>query len=123
VCEVNANPGVVDFQWMLDNSTYTEKIASKGLTSSITLIASPEYFGKYKCFANNSIGMSAPCERVISGKRELHFIRPFFRFYLNLRFYFITDDVLFNYLLLCVCECEMCNSVRVTVLIYIHSVQ
>jgi hypothetical protein len=65
---VNANPGVVDFQWMLDNSTYTEKIISKGLTSSITLIASPEYFGKYKCFANNSIGMSAPCERVISGK-------------------------------------------------------
>lgn len=67
VCEVESNPAQVDFAWMLDNSTYLEKVQSKGLSSSITLIASPEFFGKYKCFANNSIGMSAPCERVISG--------------------------------------------------------
>ncbi|XP_035702981.1 uncharacterized protein LOC110843952 isoform X2 [Folsomia candida] len=66
VCEVESNPAQVDFAWMLDNSTYLEKVQSKGLSSSITLIASPEFFGKYKCFANNSIGMSAPCERVIS---------------------------------------------------------
>ena len=68
VCEVEANPSVVDFQWMLDNGTYDANIVNKGPTSTISLIASPEYFGKYKCFANNSIGMSVPCERVISGK-------------------------------------------------------
>ncbi|XP_035702985.1 uncharacterized protein LOC110843952 isoform X6 [Folsomia candida] len=70
VCEVESNPAQVDFAWMLDNSTYLEKVQSKGLSSSITLIASPEFFGKYKCFANNSIGMSAPCERVISASLE-----------------------------------------------------
>ncbi len=64
---------------MLDNNTYTEKIINKGLTSSITLIASPEYFGKYRCFANNTIGMSASaCERVISGKnKRIHQIKTF----------------------------------------------
>lgn len=67
VCEVDANPAQVDFHWMLDNATYPEKVHSKGLSSSITLIASPEFFGKYKCQVNNSIGTSAPCERVISG--------------------------------------------------------
>ncbi|CAG7834604.1 unnamed protein product [Allacma fusca] len=67
VCEVEANPGVVDFQWMLDNGTYDANIVNKGRTSTISLISTPEYFGKYKCFANNSIGLSVPCERVISG--------------------------------------------------------
>jgi hypothetical protein len=73
VCEVTSNPAQVDFQWMLDNNTYPEKVQNKGLLSSITLIASPEFFGKYKCFANNSIGMSAPCERVISGKTSIYY--------------------------------------------------
>ncbi len=68
VCEVQANPGEVDFIWMLDNRTYTENVKNKGMSSSITLIANPDYFGNYKCFANNSIGMSSACERVISGK-------------------------------------------------------
>ncbi|ODM99879.1 Hemicentin-1 [Orchesella cincta] len=67
VCEVEANPGEVDFLWMLENRTYSENVKNKGLSSTITLIASPDNFGKYRCFANNSIGISAPCERVISG--------------------------------------------------------
>lgn len=80
VCEVEANPAEVDFLWMLENNTYTENVKNKGLTSTITLIASPEKYGKYKCFANNSIGMSTPCERAITGMRIHDFsIFPRFR--------------------------------------------
>lgn len=77
VCVVEANPGEVDFMWMLENRTYTENVKTSGLSSSITLIASPDNFGTYKCYANNSIGMSAACERYINSKTFSYKFLPF----------------------------------------------
>ena len=70
VCSAKANPGIVDFHWWLGNATYDDpdNVVKKGLRSELKLINSPEYFGNYKCFANNSVGMSNSCEFIISGK-------------------------------------------------------
>nr|CAD7590846.1 unnamed protein product [Timema genevievae] len=68
VCTADANPTDVDFTWRIknENDTIEENIEKRGLQSFLTLDTYVETFRTYLCFANNSVGMSIPCERDVT---------------------------------------------------------
>ncbi|XP_063245039.1 hemicentin-1 [Bacillus rossius redtenbacheri] len=68
VCTVHANPTDVDFTWRIknENDTIEENIEKKGLQSHLTLDSYIENFRTYVCFANNSVGVSIPCEQDVT---------------------------------------------------------
>ncbi|RZF42221.1 hypothetical protein LSTR_LSTR004370 [Laodelphax striatellus] len=69
ICTAHANPTEVDFTWRIknENETIEENIEKKGLQSFLTLETRVENFRTYLCFTNNSVGMSIPCERDVTG--------------------------------------------------------
>lgn len=69
-CTATANPQEVDFIWKIknENETIEEHIEKNGLQSILTLETRVENFRTYLCFANNSVGVSIPCEMDVSGK-------------------------------------------------------
>ncbi|XP_046400692.1 uncharacterized protein LOC124166984 isoform X2 [Ischnura elegans] len=71
ICRASANPAEVDFFWRIkngsENETVEENVESGGpLSSILTLETRVENFRTYLCFANNSVGMSIPCERDVT---------------------------------------------------------
>ncbi|KAG8232214.1 hypothetical protein J437_LFUL010516, partial [Ladona fulva] len=71
ICRASANPEEVDFFWRIkngsENETVEENVESVGpLSSVLTLETRVENFRTYLCFANNSVGMSIPCERDVT---------------------------------------------------------
>lgn len=70
VCQAHANPPEVDFSWKIknENETIEDNIEKSGLQSLLTLETRVENFRTYLCFANNSVGMSIPCEMDVTGK-------------------------------------------------------
>lgn len=68
-CSVIANPQDVDFTWKIknENETIEEHIEKGHLQSILTLETRVENFRTYLCFANNSVGVSIPCEMDVSG--------------------------------------------------------
>ena len=71
ICEVTANPKLVDFTWMLNNATLTADLVHMGLQSILTVDAAAHTTGVYFCYANNSAGVSTPCEINIEGSGGL----------------------------------------------------
>ncbi|XP_045540674.1 hemicentin-1 isoform X3 [Papilio machaon] len=72
VCTAHANPAEVSFKWKLknDNDSITdERIWQSGLQSFLRLSSSVEVYRTYKCYANNSVGVSEPCERGVEGNK------------------------------------------------------
>lgn len=73
VCEVRANPCVVDFTWMLDNVTLTRDdhdIQLNDVKSVLTLdTAAYPITGVVYCYVNNSVGLSTPCQISVEGIR------------------------------------------------------
>ncbi|XP_046442909.1 hemicentin-1-like isoform X6 [Daphnia pulex] len=67
ICEVKANPKLVDFTWMLNNSTLTTDIVHMGLQSILTIDGPPPVSGVYYCYVNNSVGLATPCEINVEG--------------------------------------------------------
>ncbi|XP_046400693.1 hemicentin-1 isoform X3 [Ischnura elegans] len=75
ICRASANPAEVDFFWRIkngsENETVEENVESGGpLSSILTLETRVENFRTYLCFANNSVGMSIPCERDVTAYQE-----------------------------------------------------
>lgn len=70
-CEALANPEEVTFGWHRVNATVLdEDVTSNGLISQVRLDPSPDNFGTYYCYVNNSIGAGQPCEIDVQGKRR-----------------------------------------------------
>lgn len=67
ICEVQANPKLVDFVWMLNNATLTTDIVHMGLQSILTIDGLPPTSGIYYCHVNNSVGFGTPCEISVEG--------------------------------------------------------
>ncbi|XP_049882019.1 hemicentin-1 isoform X4 [Pectinophora gossypiella] len=70
VCTAHANPLEVSFSWKLknDNDSLTdEKIWQSGHQSFLKLSPSVGVYRTYLCQANNTVGMSRPCERDVVG--------------------------------------------------------
>ncbi|XP_057364590.1 B-cell receptor CD22-like isoform X9 [Daphnia carinata] len=67
ICEVQANPKLVDFMWMLNNATLTTDIVHMGLQSVLTIDGPAPTNGIYYCHANNSVGFGTPCEISVEG--------------------------------------------------------
>lgn len=69
ICTAHANPGQVDFTWRIknENETVDDPIENRGLESYLTLESRVDNFRTYLCYANNSVGMSVPCERDVTG--------------------------------------------------------
>ncbi|XP_024084209.1 hemicentin-1 isoform X5 [Cimex lectularius] len=69
ICQALANPAEVDFTWKIknENETIEDNIEKNGLQSLLTLETRVESFRTYLCFANNSVGMSIPCEMDVTG--------------------------------------------------------
>ena len=74
ICEVKANPKLVDFTWMLNNSTLITDIVHMGLQSILTVDGPPPNSGVYYCYVNNSVGLATPCEINVEG--NFKFIPP-----------------------------------------------
>ncbi|TRY71608.1 hypothetical protein TCAL_03134, partial [Tigriopus californicus] len=71
-CEALANPEEVTFGWHRVNATVLdEDVTSNGLISQVRLDPSPDNFGTYYCYVNNSIGAGQPCEIDVQGKTWL----------------------------------------------------
>ncbi|XP_050555939.1 hemicentin-1 isoform X6 [Spodoptera frugiperda] len=73
VCTAHANPSTVSFFWKLknDNDSLTdEKIWQQGAQSYLRLSTSVDVYRTYLCYANNSVGMSRPCERDVMANLE-----------------------------------------------------
>ncbi|XP_022828847.1 hemicentin-1 isoform X3 [Spodoptera litura] len=73
VCTAHANPSTVSFFWKLknDNDSLTdEKIWQQGAQSFLRLSTSVDVYRTYLCYANNSVGMSRPCERDVMANLE-----------------------------------------------------
>ncbi|XP_013145690.1 PREDICTED: uncharacterized protein LOC106108902 isoform X2 [Papilio polytes] len=77
VCTAHANPAEVSFSWRLkeENDSLAEEPArgeeaswQRGLQSFLRLRAVPRY-RTYQCRANNSVGVSEPCERGVPGSK------------------------------------------------------
>ncbi|XP_059086618.1 uncharacterized protein LOC131883222 isoform X2 [Tigriopus californicus] len=67
-CEALANPEEVTFGWHRVNATVLdEDVTSNGLISQVRLDPSPDNFGTYYCYVNNSIGAGQPCEIDVQG--------------------------------------------------------
>ncbi|CAH2061672.1 unnamed protein product, partial [Iphiclides podalirius] len=72
VCTAIANPSEVNFSWKLknDNDSLTdEKIWQSGLQSFLRLSDGVSLYRTYICHANNSVGVSEPCERGVEGNK------------------------------------------------------
>lgn len=70
ICTANANPTEVTFTWKIknDNDSLTDEVIRQhGLQSHLRLSTSVGQFRTYLCFANNSVGISIPCERDVTG--------------------------------------------------------
>ncbi|XP_028027603.1 hemicentin-1 isoform X4 [Bombyx mandarina] len=73
VCSAKANPAEVSFMWKLknDNDSLTdEKIWQAGTQSYLRLSPGVDVYRTYLCFANNSVGVSRPCERDVMANLE-----------------------------------------------------
>jgi len=68
ICEVKANPKLVDFVWMFNNTTLSKDIVHLGLQSMLILDGPPPSNGIFYCYVNNSVGLSTPCEINIAGE-------------------------------------------------------
>lgn len=69
-CTAHANPQDVTFTWKIkgDNDTLEGSLMSqKGVKGYLKLDPNVESFRTYQCFVNNSVGISAPCERDVTG--------------------------------------------------------
>ncbi|XP_047541252.1 uncharacterized protein LOC125074070 isoform X1 [Vanessa atalanta] len=72
VCTAHANPSEVSFSWKLKNdndSLSDEKIWQSGPQSFLRLSARVSVYRTYLCVANNSVGVSRPCERDVMGTK------------------------------------------------------
>lgn len=71
VCTAHANPQEVTFTWKVresnDTSIESANIIQEGLRSYLILDSSVDR-RTYLCYANNSVGISVPCERDVAGK-------------------------------------------------------
>lgn len=68
-CESRANPEDVTFGWRKENETIAEEdFEQEGLISELRLEPSPESFGTYFCYVNNSVGPGEPCEIDVQGE-------------------------------------------------------
>lgn len=69
-CTAMANPKIVDFTWRIkgENDTLENNIEKKVGKSFLTLDSRDENFRTYFCYANNSVGVSIPCELDVTGK-------------------------------------------------------
>ncbi|KAJ0170416.1 hypothetical protein K1T71_013787 [Dendrolimus kikuchii] len=82
VCTANANPDQLTFYWKLknDNDSLTdEKIWHQGLQSFLRLSTSVDVYRTYLCYANNSVGMSKPCERDVMANLESYSTKVWWR--------------------------------------------
>ena len=71
-CEALANPEDVTFGWRKENETITEDdFEHDGLASKMRLDPTPESFGTYFCYVNNSVGQGVPCEIDVQGRRVI----------------------------------------------------
>nr|XP_037875884.1 uncharacterized protein LOC101737333 [Bombyx mori] len=72
VCSAKANPAEVSFMWKLKNvndSLTDEKIWQAGTQSYLRLSPGVDVYRTYLCFANNSVGVSRPCERDVMASK------------------------------------------------------
>ncbi|XP_017770206.1 PREDICTED: LOW QUALITY PROTEIN: uncharacterized protein LOC108557968 [Nicrophorus vespilloides] len=72
-CTAHANPQDVTFTWKIkgDNDTLEGSLMSqKGVKGYLKLDPNVESFRTYQCFVNNSVGISAPCERDVTAYQE-----------------------------------------------------
>lgn len=72
ICEVKANPKMVDFTWMLNNTTLSKDIVHIGLQSILTVDGPPPATGIFYCYVNNSVGISTPCEINVEGIQSFY---------------------------------------------------
>ncbi len=68
MCEAKANPKLVDFTWMLNNTTLSKDIVHMGLQSILTIDGPPPTNGVYYCYVNNTVGLATPCEINVEGE-------------------------------------------------------
>lgn len=72
ICTANANPKEVTFTWRVKGLNETpddmNSIRQHGLQSYLILDSGVDQFRTYLCYANNSVGVSIPCERDVAGK-------------------------------------------------------
>ncbi|KAL1124451.1 hypothetical protein AAG570_001077 [Ranatra chinensis] len=71
-CTARADPSDVDFTWKIknENETIEENIEKNGLESLLKLETRIENFRTYLCYANNSVGVSIPCEHDVTAYQE-----------------------------------------------------
>ena len=77
-CVADANPADVSFVWKVGNETTRRDISEAedgdffiergSLTSTLSLEATPDSFGTYFCYVNNSMGRGSPCEIDLTSK-------------------------------------------------------
>ncbi len=72
ICEVKANPKMVEFTWMLNNTTLSKDIVHIGLQSILTVDGPPPATGIFYCYVNNSVGISTPCEINVEGIKSFY---------------------------------------------------
>lgn len=72
VCTAHANPKEVTFTWRVKGMNETpddmNSVQQHGLQSYLILDSGVDTFRTYLCYANNSVGVSIPCERDVAGK-------------------------------------------------------
>ena len=68
MCEAKANPKLVDFTWMWNNTTLSKDIVHMGLQSILTIDGPPPPNGVYYCYVNNTVGLATPCEINVEGE-------------------------------------------------------
>lgn len=79
-CTSHANPQEVTFTWKIkgDNDTVDNSyLIKKGIKGYLKLDSSVDSFRTYQCFVNNSVGISSPCERDVTG------VAPWWRQFAN----------------------------------------
>ncbi|XP_064075314.1 hemicentin-1 isoform X8 [Vanessa tameamea] len=82
VCTAHANPSEVSFSWKLKNdndSLSDEKIWQSGPQSFLRLSARVSVYRTYLCVANNSVGVSRPCERDVMANLESYSTKVWWR--------------------------------------------
>lgn len=72
VCTAHANPKEVTFTWRVKGLNETpddiNNIQQHGMQSYLILDSGVDTFRTYLCYANNSVGISIPCERDVAGE-------------------------------------------------------
>ncbi|XP_045540673.1 uncharacterized protein LOC106711761 isoform X2 [Papilio machaon] len=116
VCTAHANPAEVSFKWKLknDNDSITdERIWQSGLQSFLRLSSSVEVYRTYKCYANNSVGVSEPCERGVEANLESYSNKVWWRDqYKLLLFGGIALAILVITVILCIIIICICRRMR-----------